>query len=304
MQSSLAQTDIREHAHFIRKYKLNDNLFIDDCPACGARDWETTSLLLREGPLRRCRCCGHYVSSCSSGEYDETMREFENPLGTLPSDGSLQRRRVLIGRRLALLARLLNKPSQELRLLDVGCSSGALLRIASEAGFSVQGVEPSPAPAQTARDQGYTVHTGFLEQVGLPSDGFDIVTLMEVIEHLRQPLALFQEIRRVLRPGGLLMVSTGNAGGLTMRATGADWEYLDMARHGGHVSFFTPASMRHLSQRAELELVRVDTRNLRLVEKGRPGYRPAKILSELLAWPVACLGWGHDIVTVMRRPAT
>jgi len=283
---------------------LNDSrLFINDCPACGAHDWETTPLSLREGPLRRCRACGHYASSSSAAEYGETMREFENPAGTLPSDGSMQRRRTLIGRRLALLARLLNKSAKELSLLDVGCSSGALLSIASEAGFSVQGVEPSSAPAQTARDQGFTVHTGFLEQVGLPDAGFDIVTLMEVIEHLPQPLKLFQEIRRVLRPGGLLMVSTGNAGGLTLRATGAAWEYLDMARHGGHVSFFTPSSMRHLAERAGLENVRIDTRNLRLVEKGRPGYRPAKVLSELLAWPVARLGLGHDLVAVLRRPA-
>lgn len=281
---------------------MNDRgLFIDDCPACGAHDWETMALRLREGALRRCRRCGHCVSSCSAAEYAVTMREFENPAGTLPSDGSMQRRRTLIGRRLALLARLLNKPARDLRLLDVGCSSGTLLRIAGEAGFVVQGVEPSAAPAQTARDQGFTVHTGFLQQVGLPKDGFDIVTLMEVIEHLQEPLDLLTEISRILRPGGLLMISTGNAGGLTLRATGATWEYLDMARHGGHVSFFTPVSMRHLARRAGLETVRMDTRNLRLVEKGRPGYRAAKLLSELLAWPVSRLGFGHDLVAVLRK---
>lgn len=207
----------------------------------------------------------------------------------------------MIGRRLALLAGLLGKSAKELSLLDVGCSSGALLRIARDAGFVVQGVEPSAAPAQTARAQGVTVHTGFLEQLVLPEAEFDIVTLMEVIEHLREPFVLLREVRRVLRPGGLLMVGTGNAGGLTLRAAGASWEYLDMARHGGHVSFFTPASMRRLAQRAELELVRLDTRNLRLVEKGRPGYRPAKMLSELLAWPVSRLGFGHDLLIVLRN---
>lgn len=277
-------------------------MFINDCPACGADAWANTGMTLPEGPLRRCGHCGHYASSCSAARYAETMREFENPLGTLPCDDAWQRRRAVVGRRLDLLASLLGKRAEELRLLDVGCSSGTLLRIAKDAGFSVQGVEPSAAPAQTARQHGLSVFTGFLEEAALPDADYDIVTLMEVIEHLPEPVGLLKEIRRVIRPGGLLMVGTGNAGSLTLHAMGADWEYLHMARHGGHVSFFTPGSMRQLAQRTKLEVVRMDTRNLRLIERGRPGDRVAKLLSELLAWPVARLGWGHDLLVVMRRP--
>jgi 2-polyprenyl-3-methyl-5-hydroxy-6-metoxy-1,4-benzoquinol methylase len=108
---------------------------------------------------------------------------------------------------LAVLARL--KPSG--RLLDVGTHCGFFLRMARGQGWELHGVEPSPA-AELAREFfGLEVHRGHLEELGLPAASFDLVTLIDVIEHLDNPLQLLAEVRRLLAPDGLVFVKTPNA---------------------------------------------------------------------------------------------
>lgn len=98
------------------------------------------------------------------------------------------------------------------KLLDVGCHSGFFLRLAKEHGWSVLGVEPSEVTAQFGRDYfGLEVINSTLEEAALPSEEFDLVTLNDVFEHLPNPASVVAEIRRVLRPDGLLFIKTPNA---------------------------------------------------------------------------------------------
>lgn len=111
------------------------------------------------------------------------------------------------------------------RLLDVGCGNGLFLEAASARGWEVAGVELSaPAAAEARRRVGERVSLGTLEDAKFSEDAFDVVTLWEVIEHVPHPVRLLSEIRRVLRPGGMLLLSTPNADSLFHR--GARWSYL------------------------------------------------------------------------------
>lgn len=94
------------------------------------------------------------------------------------------------------------------RLLEIGCAGGAFLNAAREAGYEVQGVELSPEASQFARSTfGLPVFTGDLLDARFPGGAFDIAYLGDVIEHLPRPREVLTEIRRILSPGGIIMLA-------------------------------------------------------------------------------------------------
>jgi 2-polyprenyl-3-methyl-5-hydroxy-6-metoxy-1,4-benzoquinol methylase len=229
------------------------------------------------------------------------LREFDTREGTRLTGKDRERQKKRISRLLTRASRILGR--QEIRLLDVGCSSGSLLEIAADLGFSVCGVEPAPKAAMSARSLGFDVRCGFLDQARFPDSSFDLVTLFEVIEHVPEPLPLMREIQRILRPHGLCLLGTGNARSWTSRFLGAEWEYFDMNRHGGHVSFYNPASLRLLAQGSGFEVIDLQTKRVTLADKEKTPrlYFLAKVFQEILAGPVRWLGWGHDMLAVLRK---
>ena len=120
----------------------------------------------------RCPECGQLVSQCSEECYWQSMREFDDPRGTLPTADSTQRRFQQGSKWLRKISRLLEKPEQYTRLLDVGCSSGAFLSIAKQLGFDAEGVEPAPKAAQSAIQAGFRVHSGTLQSAGFTAGSF------------------------------------------------------------------------------------------------------------------------------------
>ncbi|MCC6532415.1 MAG: class I SAM-dependent methyltransferase [Burkholderiales bacterium] len=278
---------------------------IDACPLeCGA-GLASSRILLAQGPLHRCSACGQLVSRVDAERYRASMSEFDHPRGTAPDERSAQRRRMLARRRLQHLAAWAGKTPATLELLDVGCSSGAFLLAARDCAVNARGVEPAPSAAASARAAGLDVFTGTLEQAAFPAASFDAVTLFEVIEHLPRPLPLLRECHRILRPGGMLLIGTGNTASWTVRCLGARWDYFHIERHGGHVSFFSIASMHLAAQRTGFEVARIETRNVNLQDRfqhSRPAYRLAKLIAQALNAPARWLGRGHDMLAYLRKP--
>lgn len=274
------------------------------CPLKCSRELERTAIELPEGFLRRCPECGQLLSACTAAGYQQSMQEFNAPEGTLPKGTSARRYRHRIGRILDAAARRMGKEPEELRLLDVGCSSGALLAMASEMGFVVAGVEPAERAADTARSMGFDVFTGLLEEAGYPDEDFDMVTMFEVIEHLTDPITVGCEIHRILKPGGILLIGTGNADSWTVRFLGSKWEYFDIGSHGGHISFFTPASIRRFSGQCGFHLAEIRTKRVNLAERRDVSplqYELLKVCREFLALPARWFGKGHDMLAILEK---
>lgn len=281
-----------------------ENRYLSTCPVGCNAPLETTDYVLPEGALLRCTSCGQLLSQCSEARYWESMQEFDDPQGTLPDARSKARRFRRSKKFLDRIAGLLHKTPPHIRLLDVGCSSGAFLGTAVQLGYAAEGVEPAPQAAATAQAAGLKVRQGLLHEAGYADGQFDAVTLFEVIEHLRQPLELLGECRRILRPGGILLVGTGNAASWSLAAMGAGWEYLHIDRHGGHISFFTPSSLERLAQQAGFSVAAVHTRSVRFCEKGdcaAPVYSMAKLAGELVNPLARLLDKGSDLAVYLRR---
>ena len=168
----------------------------------------------------------------------------------------------------------------------------------------MEGVEPAANIAAAARAQGLQVHTGLLADIRLPSASFDAITLFEVIEHLKEPLALLRECQRVLKPGGLLVLSTGNTASWTVAAMQERWDYFHIAKDGGHISFYNPRSLALLAMRAGFAAGRIETSRVKFREKGDVAhwrYIGGKLCAELLNLPARLTGRGHDMLAYLRR---
>jgi 2-polyprenyl-3-methyl-5-hydroxy-6-metoxy-1,4-benzoquinol methylase len=97
------------------------------------------------------------------------------------------------------------------RLLDVGCGNGSLIYHMRRLGWKVAGVEINPDTVAIARKNGLNVKLAQLHQRPFPDGFFDVVYMGDVIEHLTQPRQALSTSRRVLRPGGLIVIKTPNA---------------------------------------------------------------------------------------------
>ena len=270
---------------------------INECPLncdCGL---EPADIHLPEGSLLKCIKCGQLVTSSDVETYHRRFRPFDesNPIDPNPS---------VHVKRLRRARRHMDRSPGETRLLDVGCNIGTFLNQARLQGYRVTGVEPDEKAVQTATESGLNVKCGYLHDMHFPDEHFDIITLFEVIEHLKDPIGLLKECYRIIRPSGLLFITTGNTDSWTVRFLKEDWDYFDLKL--GHISFFCSSSIRVLAERTGFNLSKVETRSVSLRRSScssRLKRRGRKMLGEMLSFPARVLNRGHDMFVVLKKKA-
>ncbi len=143
------------------------------------------------------------------------------------------------------------------RLLDVGCGMGEMLASAARRGWQVAGIEPNRCAARCARQRvpQADVFCGPVEVFPVVAGAFDVITCLEVIEHLREPAAALSRLYGCLRPGGLLVATTPDAGGVHARLSGRRWVHW----HRDHLWYFDRRSLRRLAVQAGFSRVRCGT---------------------------------------------
>ncbi|MGE0527513.1 MAG: bifunctional 2-polyprenyl-6-hydroxyphenol methylase/3-demethylubiquinol 3-O-methyltransferase UbiG [Bdellovibrionales bacterium] len=132
------------------------------------------------------------------------------------------------------------------RVLDVGCGSGALVLQLAEQGFACTGIDVSEGvlAAGRRRDEAGRVQwaTGQAERLPFADTSFDVVCLLDVLEHIFEPRLAVQEAVRVLRPGGTLLLHTFNRTWRSwlLAAKGLDWFIKDSQSHIHDWRLFIP----------------------------------------------------------------
>lgn len=103
----------------------------------------------------------------------------------------------------------LKKYIPEGKLLDIGTGTGVFLSLASTR-YNATGIELGKAAREFAQAQGLNVLEASIDQLPFSDQTFDVVTLIDVLEHLSDPFRAIQEIERVLKPGGVLYIKVPN----------------------------------------------------------------------------------------------
>lgn len=130
------------------------------------------------------------------------------------------------------------------RWMDFGCGNGGLIRyLRDRTGADVHGFEQGSIAAE-ARALGLPI-AGDVDALSALRGEFDVVTAIEVLEHTLAPVQELRRMRELLRPGGLLFLTTGNAAPFAARLT--RWPYVVPEIH---VSFFEPATLKRAFARA------------------------------------------------------
>ena len=137
-------------------------------------------------------------------------------------------------RRTDEILRLLPIGRAEGKLLEIGCASGSrLLGLQRDGWKELFGIEIVPEAARRARELGFSVECGRVEDClkTYRDDRFDVIITSMVIEHLLNPFEVFEDIERVLKPGGQLLFSTVVRDTLDAREYGRYWGGFDFPRH-------------------------------------------------------------------------
>lgn len=135
-------------------------------------------------------------------------------------------------------------------LLDIGCGDGVLLEAAHALGISCAGTELSRTLQQLLRAK-YHERIGIWDTVeAIPTNNFDVITLINVIEHVPAPHELLATLAYKLSDDGILFVHTPNVGGLPARLQGAQWTQIEPL---GHLYYFSARTLSAMLQKSGFE---------------------------------------------------
>lgn len=237
---------------------------------CALCSESSSDLLGREGPgfeIRRCaRCDLIYVSPRVKdpeksfwGEREGYEKAAEEVLaGRRPAFRDPNFREVL-----DLAA--LHQPQG--RLLDVGAHLGFLLKRATERSWDAIGVEPSPTLSMIARERlGLDVRTVFLEEACFDDATFDVVLMVDVFEHVKNPRSVLREIARILRPGGILVLQIPNTHFTLWKAQ----IFHRLLNRPGKVVFDAEEHVCHYTEKTLRRMVECEGLEFVSIQPGRP----------------------------------
>lgn len=224
------------------------------CPVCGDRR-ECSRVFVRDNfPILRCCACGVGMTRLPenfspSGIYTEGYFQGRQPDGYSDYIGSED---VLRAEFRTVVQDLRSVGCSRGKLLELGCAYGFFLAEA-KAHFEVSGIEVSDSAVRFCRARGFDVEGGTLteEYIGRRPP-FDAVVMLDVIEHLMEPDRVLELLCKAMKPGGTLLLSTGDWDSVLSRIMGRHWRLMTPPQH---TFFFSPRTMSAMLARVGFNVI-------------------------------------------------
>ena len=231
------------------------------CNLCGADDY---TIVFPKGYAQlhrivRCNQCSlMYANPQESVDADTFDDPAQQPnLDTPGYARYLEKQHVQVSDNLRVLDKLNQLFPQRGKLLEIGSYLGIFLDRIRASGWDVTGLEPVAFPAKYSREKfGLNIIQDILPNAKLPDASFDAVIMLHVIEHLPDPAGTMRQIRRIMKPGGVLVVETPRFDSLMFKLLGR--RERSLSNCDGHIYFFTVPSLSRLLARNGFEVIRTD----------------------------------------------
>ncbi|MFQ6084032.1 MAG: class I SAM-dependent methyltransferase [Candidatus Aminicenantia bacterium] len=197
--------------------------------------------------LSQCQRCYYVFSNPvpSEGLIYSLYQKVEDPL----YDEEAENRSLNFLRILSFLEKSIPEKG---KLFDVGAATGILLKLARERGWEIDGIEPSSWAVNYALQKyNLKIREGFFEQADLSSNGYQAVTMIDLVEHTPQPKKVITKAYQILRKGGILCLVTPDIGSLGARLLGKRWWHFRPA----HLSYFSQKSLKYLLESSGFEIL-------------------------------------------------
>lgn len=145
------------------------------------------------------------------------------------------------------------------KFLDFGCGNGGRLETLRilHPNWDFYGIDIDPRACRAASMNDFNISCGDILDAKYPSEYFDEINSSQVLEHVKDPLLVLRELRRILKPNGHLAIDVPNFGSIPAQLFKARWYNLDVPRH---LFQFTPATLTSIFDEAGFRILSIRTR--------------------------------------------
>ncbi len=133
------------------------------------------------------------------------------------------------------------------KILDIGCGSGAYLNYLRKKGWQVAGLDVSPLAVKQTRRLGIECFMSEVYNADFRPESFNVVTAINTIEHMHNPLRSLKKINEILKKNGTLIIVVPNVESLEAKIFGRHWHEWDIPRHLYHFSLETLTKLLELA---------------------------------------------------------
>lgn len=231
-----------------------------NCPACGAACRTSATY------IAFCGACGHRWLLTT----DEERRAVETGMYTRDYAGYRADPKFIDTASRVTAAELVSRVPPPARLLDVGCGAGDFLQVAKTFGYTVEGIDISTASAAICRERGLNARAGNFLTEDFDSK-FDLITMWDVVEHLRDPASFFERSLSLMTERGWMFAKIPGFGDLSVGLS-SRWPRLAGTLLGApsHVQYFNRESLSKLLSRTGFQAQWIGGGSARSQKSGGP----------------------------------
>ncbi len=257
------------------------------CPCCGSASFKELYDVTHPtahaqvglpGLVRKCTSCGMIFKSFDKDLSDVYNDEYAEGFQGLEEYSGDAAKKLFTD----ILSESKNRMANngQAQLLDIGSGMGTLLDTARSVGFSTTGVELSSKLAEVIQSKGHKVINKNVSDI-TESDQYDVVSMMDIIEHLEAPVDILNNLKKLLKPSGELVVYTPNHASLIVKMAHVLYTLgmrgaMDNIFACTHTCFFTTKSLKKILEDTGYEII--STRHFQY-DTSRPG-QPVSALAK------------------------
>lgn len=147
------------------------------------------------------------------------------------------------------------------KLLDIGTGAGLFAQIAVERGWEVFGTELTQEAVDDCSNKGIKMFKGQLDEAHFEDNMFDVITCIETIEHLNNPLMLVKEMHRITRPNGMVYITTPNFNAVLRYWLNSKY---DIIEYPLHLTYYTKNTLKKLFEEHHFTTASLETTGISL----------------------------------------